>query len=302
MCDSYLHKEQIAQASLCLTLCLGFGASFGGEAQADSWIESEGWVSLGVTDGLDQSSKSEGFFFGGNGTWSTSGDGLGLSFGAFGTIGRLHETYAAATWTSAQDARYAVGNPRPAYDLFAQPVLADVFLSAALERSDVGLSRATDGALTETEFLPIGGSYMRDGAALSLHYVDEYNTYILGIAERLDLSEMSLDAALELVDGDTTEANAKLQLNRDLGPGIATASLFYGGANDTGTEMELAYRHPVGGRVTLSEIISVPLSDSDDTLVALGAQVDLGGAWSLNTAASYADDDSAFMAGVRIAF
>ncbi|WP_303704703.1 hypothetical protein [Celeribacter baekdonensis] len=299
-CSKPSHPKQIALVSLCFGL--GFGASCAGTANADSWLLGEGWVMLGATDGLDHSSKDEALTFGGNGTWSTHGDGLGLSFGAFGNLGRLHETYAAVTWQTVQGDRFSVGNPRPAYDLFARPALTDVFLSAALERSEVGLSRATDGTITEPKYLPLGASYTRNGAAMSLHYVENYDTYILGVSGRMDLSDMSVDAALELVDGDTTKANAKLQLNRDLGPGAASASLFYSGANAAGTELELAYRHPVGGRVTLSEIVSVPLSEPDQALVALGAQVGLGGAWSLNAAASYADTQSAFMAGLRLEF
>jgi len=299
-CCKSSHRAQIALTSLWFGLCLG--ASLTGTARAESWLLGEGWVMLGATDGLDHSSKDEGLTFGGNGTWSTPGDGLGLSFGAFGSLGRLHETYAAVTWTTAQGERFSVGNPRPAYDLFARPALTDVFLSAALERSDMGLSRATDGTITEQKYLPLGASYTRDGAAMSLHYIDDYDVYILGVAGRMDLSDISVDAALELVDGDRTKANAKLQLNRDIGQGAASAGLFYSGANAAGTEFELAYRHPVGARVTRSEILSVPLSDPDQALVALGAQVGLGEAWSLNAAASYTDTQSAFMAGLRFEF
>jgi len=299
-CSKPSHTTRIALVSFCFGL--GFGASCAGMANAESWLLGGGWVMLSATDGLDHSSKDEGLAFGGNGTWATPTEGLGLSFGAFGNLGRLHETYAAVTWQTAQGDRFSVGDPRPAYDLFARPALLDVFLSAALERSEVGLSRATNGTITEPKYLPLGASYMRDGAAMSLHYVEDYDSYILGVAGRMELPNMSVDAALELVDGDTTKANAKLQLNRDLGPGAASASLFYSGANAAGTELELAYRHPVGAHVAVSEIVSVPLSEPDQALVALGAQVGLGGAWSLNAAASYADTQSAFMAGLRLEF
>ncbi len=265
-------------------------------AQADPWLTGDGWIALGASTVEEQD-----VWLGGDGTWTTAWDGLGLSFGAFGTLGRSHETYGALSY-SLGSMRIEAGNPRPAYDSFARPLIADVMLPEALARTDSGFSRLTDGAITEDKFLPYGLRYANTDLAVSLHYVDDYDTAVLGLGGGWDAGAWRIETALEYVDGDSSDANAKLQGSRTLGAGAFTGTLSYNEANDAPTAMELAYRHRLNDRVALTELVAVPIKDPEDGVALLGANIYLRGSTSLDVSGGYGDGDGLANAAIRFEF
>ncbi|WP_066710687.1 hypothetical protein [Celeribacter ethanolicus] len=267
-----------------------------GTAQAQSWLTGDGWIGLGASTVEDQD-----LWLGGDGTWTTTWDGLGLSFGAFGTVGRTHETYGALSY-SFGSARIEAGNPRPAYDSFARPLISDVMLPEALARTDTGFSRLTDGAITEDKFLPYGLRYANTDMAVSLHYVDDHDTTVLGLGGGWNAGAWRIETALEYVDGDDSDANAKLQGSRALGPGAFTGTLSYNEANDAPTAMELAYRHSLNDRVALTELVSVPFEAPENGVALLGANIYLRGATSLDLSGGYGDGDGLANAAIRFEF
>ncbi|AJE46426.1 hypothetical protein [Celeribacter indicus] len=265
---------------------------------AQGWWEAEGWGEIGVRSGTGD----EDFYFGGNATWRTTAPGLGLELGAYGEAGSVHDTYAALTYEFANGDRLAFGDPRPAYDSFARPVLSDVFLSAALERSEIGMSRATDGAITENDYQPYGAALRMDGAAVSLHYVEETEAAILGVGGEWLLGGWGAETALELTDDGDSEVNAKFQLARGIGPGEFSAALFYNDANDASTEMEFAYRHTLGGMVEMTELVSIPVDETEEALAVVGARIATPSVFSLDLAAGIQDGDGLASAGLRLDF
>ncbi|ATG47206.1 hypothetical protein CEW89_06270 [Celeribacter ethanolicus] len=271
-------------------------ASLASASQADTWLTGDGWIALGASNIEDQD-----VWLGGDGTWSTTWHGLGLSFGAFGTLGRTHETYGALSY-SFGSARIEAGNPRPAYDSFARPLIADVMLPEALARTDSGFSRLTDGAITENKFLPYGLRYANTDLAVSLHYVDDYDTAVLSLGGGWETGSWRIETALEYVDGDNSDANAKLQGSRALGAGNFTGTLSYNEANDASAAMELAYRHAVSDRVALTELVSIPIEEPEEGVALLGANIYLRGATSLDLSGGYGDGDGLANAAIRFEF
>ncbi|WP_143093024.1 hypothetical protein [Celeribacter neptunius] len=266
-----------------LSLATGLLAlSLAAPLRAEPVFEKTGWIGLGAASGQDEE-----FWLGGDTSWATTGDGLGLSFGGFGTVGRDHETYAALTYSLSDGNRIALGNPRPAFDLFARPQISDVLLPEALSRSATGFSRLTDGTLTKNDYLPYGLSYGGAEMAVSLHYVEDYDVTVLSAGGSWALNNWRLESAVELVEGDGRAANAKLQGSVALGPGTFTGSLFYNEANDAPGAVEMAYRHPLNDRIALTELVSVPFEAPEDGVALLGANVYLRGSASLDLSAGY---------------
>lgn len=263
---------------------------------AEPWLTGDGWIALGTS-----TVESEDLWFGGDGTWRTNWDGLGLSFGAFGTLGREHETYAALSY-SLGSTRYEIGNPRPAYDQFARPLLSDVMLTEALQRTDTGYSRLTDGTITQDNYLPAGASYQRSDMATSLHYVDDYDTAVLGLGGGWHMGDWRVEAALEYVDGDSSDANAKLQGRYMLGSGEMSGTLSYNEANDAPAAMELAYRHPLTNTISMTELVSVPFEEPEDGLALVGANIYLRGETSLDVSGGYGAGDGLASAALRFEF
>lgn len=263
---------------------------------AEPWLTGDGWIALGTSTVED-----EDLWFGGDGTWRTNWDGLGLNFGAFGTLGREHETYAALSY-SLGSTRYEIGNPRPVYDQFARPLLSDVMLTEALQRTDTGYSRLTDGTITQNNYLPAGASYQRSDMAASLHYVDDYNTAVLGLGGGWHMGDWRMEAALEYVDGDSSDANAKLQGRYMLGSGEMSGTLSYNEANDAPAAMELAYRHPLTNTISMTELVSVPFEEPEDGLALVGANIYLRGETSLDVSGGYGAGDGLASAALRFEF
>lgn len=272
-------------------------ASQADTGRSDTWITGDGWIALGASTVEDQD-----LWFGGDGTWSTTWDGLGLSFGAFGTLGRTHETYGALSYSLSTGERFEIGNPRPAYDLYARPMISDVMLPEALRRTGAGFSRLTDGTLTEDKYLPYGLSYANSNVATSLHYVDEYDTTVLGLGGGWEAGAWRIEAALEYISGPSDDANAKLQGSRALGAGQMTGTLSYNEANDAPTALELAYRHPVSDGISLTEMVSVPFEDPEDGVALLGANIYLRGSTSLDLSGGYGAGDGLANAAIRFEF
>ncbi|WP_417263052.1 hypothetical protein [Celeribacter sp.] len=264
---------------------------------ASQWITGDGWIALGAST-LD----AEEAWLGGDGTWTTAWDGLGLSFGAFGTLGREHETYAALSYSLSSGARFEIGNPRSAYDQFARPLISDVMLPEALRRTETGFSRLTNGTITESQYLPYGVSYQTEGVATSLHYVDDYDATILGLGGGWQSGAWQIEVALEYVDGDTNDANAKLQGRYQLGAGEMFGTLSYNEANDAPAAVELAYRHQVTDRLSLTELVSVPFEEPEDGVALLGANIYLRGSTSLDVSGGYGAGDGLASAAVRFEF
>jgi hypothetical protein len=277
-------------ALLPLVLC------FASAAQAEPWLTGDGWIALGGSTVEDQD-----VWLGGDGTWRTAWDGLGLTFGAFGTLGREHETYAALSYNLGS-ARYEIGNPRPAYDSFARPLISNVMLPEALIRTESGFSRLTDGTINVDNYLPYGLRYSDTGMALSLHYVEDYDTTVLGLGGGWNAGDWRIEAALEYIDGDGSDANAKVQGSRTLGSGEITGTFSYNEANDAPAAMELAYRHDLSDRVALTELVSVPIEEPEDGVALLGANIYLRGSTSLDVSGGYGAGDGLANAALRFEF
>ncbi|WP_146168282.1 hypothetical protein [Celeribacter persicus] len=277
-------------ALLPLVLC------FASAAQAEPWLTGDGWIALGGSTVEDQD-----VWLGGDGTWRTAWNGLGLTFGAFGTLGREHETYAALSY-SLGSACYEIGNPRPAYDSFARPLISNVMLPEALIRTESGFSRLTDGTINVDNYLPYGLRYSDTGMALSLHYVEDYDTTVLGLGGGWNAGDWRIEAALEYIDGDGSDANAKVQGSRVLGPGEITGTFSYNEANDAPAAMELAYRHALSDRVALTELVSVPIEEPEDGVALLGANIYLRGSTSLDVSGGYGAGDGLANAALRFEF
>ena len=233
-----------------------------------------GQVMLGY---LDNTSLTTGYVFG-DFTLSLHGETYGVDVGMFGVVGRLHETYAALTWTQGANA-LEFGFPRPAYDRFAPSALTQLMPRLALENIGASRSRATDGTMTEPDFLPYGAVYRLQNKtsqiAMSLHGVPDYDVTVFGAGGRMARGDWLLDVGVEAVAqyGDL-DWNAKAQLRNERDWGTFGVGVFDANANDAGLTAEIFVLAQVGDDLSLRGVARY--ADDTDAQLGLGASYDIG--------------------------
>ncbi|MCG3267665.1 hypothetical protein [Yoonia sp. I 8.24] len=183
----------------------------------------------------------------------------------FGVVGRLHETYAAATWQR-DGHKVELGFPRPAYDRYAISGLTQVMPRQALESISTTRSRATSGVFTESEFLPYGIAYSIGDTAFSLHGVPDTDIVIAGAGARKTAAGWQLDFGIEAVsEADAIDWNAKAQLIRTMGALDLGLGLYAGDANGASHVAELFAQTPVDSHLSLIGLLRQ--TQGDDPLV-----------------------------------
>ncbi len=191
-----------------------------------SGLTADGRLAFGYTDRVP---GAEVFLFG-DATLRLDGSafGLGLPIGIeLGVFGRAtaldtpHETYGALTWDLPQGGRVSVGVPRPAYDSFAVSALEAAFPDLAIDRAGSTRSLATFGAMF-ANFLPYGIRFENFAGdlryAVSVHDASNMDTTIAGVGLAYPVGDWTLEGAVEVAWGVTTDVGAKVQARGDLGP------------------------------------------------------------------------------------
>jgi hypothetical protein len=173
----------------------------------------------------------------------------------FGVVGRLHETYAAATWQQGQR-KVELGFPQPAYDRYAVSGLTQVMPRLALETISTTRSRATAGVFTESEFLPYGVAYIMGDIAVSLHGVPDTDIVVAGLAGHKAFADWQLDFGFEAVSqSDTTNWNAKVQGIRTMGAWDLGVGLYAGDANAAPYVAEVFAAIPFTSQLSLTALL-----------------------------------------------
>lgn len=160
----------------------------------------------------------ENFLFG-DFTLRSEGAVWGAEFGMFGDVGRLHETYAAATYSTGSG-KLSFGFPRPSYDEFATSALTEIMPRLSLKSVGSIRSRTTYGTMNLPKFLPYGVRYSSQPGVLdytfSFHAVPNYPDIIAGGAVRLEQGPWTFDLAGETVrKGAETQWNTKAEVVRE---------------------------------------------------------------------------------------
>ncbi|PRY78701.1 hypothetical protein CLV80_10323 [Yoonia maritima] len=233
-----------------------------GQSQAEDTNQ----ISLGhlKTDTFDG-----GYLFG-NFNLSVGERAWGAELGMFGVVGRLHETYASATWTQ-NGHKIELGFPRPAYDRFAVSGLTQLMPRLALFSISTTRSRATDGVMTESEFLPYGAVYsdhVRD-LSISVHGVPDTDITIYGIGTSVASGQWDVDLAAEAVSENSAwDWNAKTQLRYDAGPARLGLGLYAAEANDAGHTAEMFAEFDIHDDTELTALLRQ--TEGTDPAIGLG--------------------------------
>lgn len=218
-----------------------------------------------------------------------AGEAVGAELGAFGAVGGLHETYVALTWAISERGKLSVGNPRPAYDLFAVAGLDKAMPRLALEAIGNSRSRATFGTMSQSGFLPFGASYQHDSGALSyalsLHAVADANVAITGAGAAYRYGNFTYSGSIEFVSqNNAIDANAKAQISAEKNDLSGSISYFKPDANGLPDVFELGfgfhfapswdflgvYVVPVGGNAKTTAALTTHYNASDNLGFDLG--------------------------------
>lgn len=257
-----------------LSVCLSL-APVTAFSQSADWAE--GTATVGY---LEDADNSENFVFGdftlkwAQGTW-------GGELGMFGAVGRLHETYAAATYRT--DAGIlSFGFPRPSYDDFASSALTKIMPRLSLESIGSIRSRTTYGTMNLSEFLPYGAHYSSQTAAvdysMSLHAVPDYPDVIAGGAVRLTQGPWTVDFATEaVVQSDVTQWNTKAQIVGVSEHATFGFGIFNPQANDQNMMVEAFSSFEVSDQAEITSLVR--MSASDDPMFGLGLAQQISSQW-----------------------
>ena len=230
-----------------------------------------------IVVGRDTGGGDTGYIFG-DFVISLETDGMGASLGMFGTVGRLHETYAALNFRMADKGVLELGFPVPAYDRFAASRFLQFFPATGLPDVGISRSRATQGAMTQGKYLPYGTSFVASDWAVSVHGVPEYDTTIVSAAGQRDFGAIALSGAIEAVRRqDDWGLNAKLALRK----GPISVAYFVPRANGEDDYWEIAGQNQLTKTV---QIRAAALSSSTQertqvgfsVRMAVAAQMDVG--------------------------
>jgi hypothetical protein len=204
--------------------------------------------------GLSADELSTGYLFGDFMLQLQEGD-WGAELGMFGVVGRMHETYASASWQRGQH-KIELGFPRPAYDRYAVSGLTQIMPRLALESISTTRSRATSGVFTETEFLPYGAVYSGRDISLSLHGVPDTDLAIAGLGGRKIFADWQFDFGVEAVSqSDTIDWNVKAQAIRTMAHWRFGVGIYAADANDASHVAELFAEFPGSGNLSLTALL-----------------------------------------------
>jgi len=227
--------------------------------------------------GRDTGSGDTGYIFG-DFVISLETDAIGASLGMFGTVGRLHETYASLNFRMGDVGVLELGFPVPAYDRFATSQFLRFFPTAGLPDVGISRSRVTQGAMTQGKYLPYGASFAASEWAVSVHGVPDYDTTILSAAGQNDFGAIEVSGAIEAVRRqDDWRLNAKLALRK----GLISVAYFVPNANGEEDYWEIA------GQSQLTEAVQIRAAALSSTKqdrsqvglsvrMAVAAQMDIG--------------------------
>ncbi|MDP5084289.1 MAG: hypothetical protein NWQ23_02630 [Yoonia sp.] len=233
--------------------------------------------------GFNDESLSTGYLFG-DFTLSWARQDWSVNLGAFGVVGRRHETYFDLSYQTSYG-RLIVGFPRPAYDLVALSRITDITPRLALEDIGVSRSRATYGTMNQTKYLPYGVVFTQQSdtwvLAGSLHGVPDYDTEIAGLAAAYTQGPTTYAAAVEAVSQDADLLwNWKAQIENAQDWGTISVSAFDGAANAADATLELGISGAVSAYATIQ--CAARYNEAQEWLVQAGGHVDLNKAVGLS--------------------
>lgn len=214
---------------------------------------------------FESETMSTGFLYGdltlswGRGDWA-------VNLGAFGVVGRPHETYFDVSYQSATGT-FIVGFPRPTYDLFATSTVTAISPRFAVEDIGVSRSRTTYGTMNQPKYLPYGAVFTSDFDALtmaaSVHGVPNYDTTIAGYGAAYTQGIMTYGAAVEAVfEGDDLLWNWKAQMQASQDWGTWAVTVFDGAANGSDAALEVGVTANASAKTTLQTAIRCDVSDN----------------------------------------
>jgi hypothetical protein len=262
---------------VCLILLIFFAPT--GSLQAQSLRLSFGTEGRLVAGYADQVPGADVFVFGDTvARLSLKGIPLGFELGVYGLANAVdtpHETYGTLTWDFAQGGRLSVGVPRPAYDSFAVSAVDTLF--PLLGVSGVGRTRsqATNGAMFEG-FLPYGVRFENETEKLrfaaSIDTVPNRDTTIASFGLALPLGDMTLESAVEVSWGTTTEVAGKVQLKGAVGGFNGGLGLYLPGTVGGPELLEAFASYQPTDKITLAGVVQFPLSGTDDPTAGVSAR------------------------------
>ena len=230
-----------------------------------------------IVVGRDTGSGRTGYIFG-DFMAGLETDSVNVRLGMFGTVGRLHETYASLNFRMADKGVLELGFPVPAYDRFATSQFLQFFPTAGLPDVGIGRSRVTQGAMTQTKYLPYGASFVASNWAVSVHAVPDYDTSIASAAGQRAFGAIEMSGAIEAVRRqDDWRVNTKLVLRK----GSISVAYFMPRANGEEDYWEIAAQSQLTDTV---QIHAAALSSSTQqrsqvglwVRMAVAAQMDIG--------------------------
>jgi hypothetical protein len=262
--------------SVSMIAMIGLGSTVGAHAQSlELSFGTQGRLAAGYTD---QVPDADIFLFGdATARLSLNSIPLGFELGVFGLANAVdtpHETYGTVTWDFAQGGRLSLGVPRPAYDSFAVSAVDTLFPSLGVSHAGTTRSQATYGAMFEG-FLPYGVRFENETDKLrfaaSVDTVPNRDATIAGLGLALPIGDLTLESAVEVSWGTTTEVAAKVQLTGTAG-GVNGGLGFYLPGTVGGPEVLEAFAsfEPTE-KISIAGVVQIPLSGSGDPTAGVSA-------------------------------
>ena len=282
-----------ASSAFAQSLPLSFGAN--------------GRLGAGYTDEV----SGAGVFFFGDATsrLSLNNTTLGFELGLYGLANAAdtpHETYGTFTWDFSQGGKLLVGVTRPAYDSFAVSAFDALLPSLGAANTAATRSQATYGAMF-AGFLPYGLRYeaatekMRYAASIAT--VPNRDTTIAGLGLAFPIGQVTLESALEVSWGSTTEVAGKVQLKGALGRVNAGLGLYLPGTVGGPELVEVFASFAPADKTTIAGVLQVPFHGGSDPTIGISARYDLSPSTGLSVGIlSDAGADAAYSAYVDWSF
>lgn len=270
--------QSIHRTILAIAIGAACSASSGFAQSLAVSFGADGRLGAGYTDQV----AGAGIYFFGDATsrLSLNNAPLGFELGLYGLANQAdtpHETYGTFTWNFAQGGKLLLGVTRPAYDSFAVSAFDALLPSLGVANTGATRSEATYGAMF-AGYLPYGLRYEtatdKLRFAASIATVPNRDTTIAGLGLAFPIGQITLESAIEVSLGATTNVAGKVQMKGAIGPVKAGLGLYLPGTVGGPEMAEVFASFAPTDKTTVAGVVQVPLDDGSTPTIGISARYD----------------------------